>query len=506
MHNPNTILFVDNLPTNLDCGVRRPIGVDHTLVTSGRLAVIDFDDGQRWVQSLDRPGVLYYDREDRGRVWYDSLDGRKTAVLRDQDSEGLRLLREGVNTAPREEPQPQQYADAELVPIDLESGSEFRVDARDLHARLEIGKVFGAWIKDRIESAGFVENEDYSVCFPKSESKECGVAGKGRGGHNAVEYKLTLDTAKELAMLERTDIGRRVRKYFIRCEKELAKRPIATALDFSDPLTAARLYIEAEEGRRTALVLVDKQERELELKDVEIGEKDSRIDLLTSKVEAPVKCQTLTQFAKATEAVLGMTPPLLFRYLRDAGVLGSQEANGKNRTNVVLAPWNGKGLFQTVVHDIVRTVRDEENRPIGLHTVKFPTPKLTPDKLGADGKVEVAGGWSWLFRKISRDPRSALCRLIASEGGSEGRWAPLYGCRLLPVTTPEGLKTGDDHSVIRFLLPRKKDGGGAYVCRWTEAAYQQASGVTLEKALEALLEATPPGTKKALVKSALFDE
>lgn len=85
------------------------------------------------------------------------------------------------------------------------------VNARDLHAFLEVGKVFAAWMQDRIEQYGFVENQDF-VCFPILESK-------GRGGHNRKDYHLTLDMAKELAMVERNDKGKQARLYFIECER-----------------------------------------------------------------------------------------------------------------------------------------------------------------------------------------------------------------------------------------------------------------------------------------------
>lgn len=85
------------------------------------------------------------------------------------------------------------------------------VNARDLHAFLEVGKDFSTWIKERIEQYGFVKNQDF-VCSPIPGSK-------GRGGHNRRDYHLALDMAKELAMVERTEKGRQARRYFIECER-----------------------------------------------------------------------------------------------------------------------------------------------------------------------------------------------------------------------------------------------------------------------------------------------
>ena len=93
------------------------------------------------------------------------------------------------------------------------------VNARDLHAFLEVGKDFSTWIKGRIQQYGFVENQDF-VCFPILGSKNL----DGRGGHNRKDYHLTLDMAKELAMVERTPKGRQARRYFIECEKALHAR------------------------------------------------------------------------------------------------------------------------------------------------------------------------------------------------------------------------------------------------------------------------------------------
>ncbi|WMT47853.1 MAG: antA/AntB antirepressor family protein [Acidithiobacillus caldus] len=109
----------------------------------------------------------------------------------------------------------------ELVPVSRQviGGEEvFVVNARDLHRFLEVGKDFSTWIKDRIRKFGFVDGQDY-VCIESLSSPSLG-SSKARP-QRIVEYFLTLDMAKELAMVERTERGRQARRYFIACEKEL---------------------------------------------------------------------------------------------------------------------------------------------------------------------------------------------------------------------------------------------------------------------------------------------
>lgn len=93
------------------------------------------------------------------------------------------------------------------------------VNARDLHTFLGVGKRFASWITERIEEYGFVENQDYIAISQKRE------IGYGRGK----DYHLTLDTAKETAMVERNEKGRQIRRYFIECEKKLRNMQSAQA-------------------------------------------------------------------------------------------------------------------------------------------------------------------------------------------------------------------------------------------------------------------------------------
>lgn len=121
------------------------------------------------------------------------------------------------------------------------------VNARDLHGFLEVGKVFAAWVQERIVQYGFVENADFVVVSETGKNP--------LGGRPAIDYFLTIDMAKELSMVERNDKGKQARAYFIACEKKSKNlHP-----DFTDPLESARGWIEQYEGR----VLAEKTKAEI---------------------------------------------------------------------------------------------------------------------------------------------------------------------------------------------------------------------------------------------------
>ncbi|EEQ7665139.1 antA/AntB antirepressor family protein [Escherichia coli] len=103
----------------------------------------------------------------------------------------------------------------QLIPVfegTISNEPTLLVNARDLHGFLEVGKDFSNWIRARLNEYGFVENLDY-ILFSPNLAKTPGRRRK--------DYHLTLDTAKELAMVERNEKGRQIRRYFIECEKKL---------------------------------------------------------------------------------------------------------------------------------------------------------------------------------------------------------------------------------------------------------------------------------------------
>lgn len=102
----------------------------------------------------------------------------------------------------------------ELVPVitaDIGPRIVNAVNARDLHAYLQVGRDFSTWFKDRVEEYGFIEGEEYSPVLGNIPTGP----GKPR-----IDYFVTVSMAKELAMVERTDKGREVRRYFIACEEK----------------------------------------------------------------------------------------------------------------------------------------------------------------------------------------------------------------------------------------------------------------------------------------------
>ncbi len=103
----------------------------------------------------------------------------------------------------------------QLITINKDQNGTKTVNARDLHAFLEIGKDFSTWIKDRINKYDFIEGEDFTLTLPKTREQV------SHGGHNAKNYHISLDMAKELSMVERNTKGKEARKYFIACEKKM---------------------------------------------------------------------------------------------------------------------------------------------------------------------------------------------------------------------------------------------------------------------------------------------
>ncbi|KJR41911.1 anti-repressor protein [Candidatus Magnetoovum chiemensis] len=107
---------------------------------------------------------------------------------------------------------------ANLIPIQSFNATlKETVNARELWSFLESKQQFGNWIQNRIEEYGFSEGEDFQIILSKTAT----------GGRPAENYHITLNMAKELAMVERNEKGRQARQYFIECEEKLRNNALA---------------------------------------------------------------------------------------------------------------------------------------------------------------------------------------------------------------------------------------------------------------------------------------
>jgi len=82
------------------------------------------------------------------------------------------------------------------------------IDARTLYEKLEVKSRFADWIKSRLKD--FTENLDF---------KASKILESENTGFSKIEYTLTLETAKHIAMIERNDEGKKIRQYFIDFEE-----------------------------------------------------------------------------------------------------------------------------------------------------------------------------------------------------------------------------------------------------------------------------------------------
>ena len=101
-----------------------------------------------------------------------------------------------------------------LFSVDVKTDDPYPINARELKEFIGLTGDYTHWI-DRMISYGFIEGKDFKVLLVEKSEQT------GRGGSNKKEHKFTLDMAKEIAMIQRNNLGRLVRTYLIWAEKKL---------------------------------------------------------------------------------------------------------------------------------------------------------------------------------------------------------------------------------------------------------------------------------------------
>lgn len=96
---------------------------------------------------------------------------------------------------------------AELITINYDN-EQPTVLGRDLHEALEIKSKYADWFKNMC-AYGFEEGRDF-IAFSKNLEN----------GGRTIDHQLTIPMAKEICMIQRTDMGRQFRQYFIKVEEQ----------------------------------------------------------------------------------------------------------------------------------------------------------------------------------------------------------------------------------------------------------------------------------------------
>lgn len=97
----------------------------------------------------------------------------------------------------------------EIIKVETNENLEPIISGRELHEKLRVGTHYKDWIK-RMLDYGFTENQDYTpLIFEHPQNKQ-----------ETSDVLMKLDMAKEICMLQRNEIGKQFRKYFIQVEKE----------------------------------------------------------------------------------------------------------------------------------------------------------------------------------------------------------------------------------------------------------------------------------------------
>lgn len=151
-----------------------------------------------------------------------------------------------------------QNAIHQVVPIHqypINNEDQPTVDARELHFALKVGRDFSAWIQGRIRECGFKKGNDFEVY---SETGENPLGGRSRS-----EFRISLDMAKHLCMMERNDTGHKVRQGFIDYEKQTRQLIAHIPQLPANPMDILKLHYDA-------LVMHDTQIKALTTRTVQV--------------------------------------------------------------------------------------------------------------------------------------------------------------------------------------------------------------------------------------------
>lgn len=197
------------------------------------------------------------------------------------------------------------------------------VSARDLYDFLGLSpSQWSRWYQINIINEDFfIENIDYQTLDMMSN------------GNPTKDFAITLDMAKEMAMLTRTDKGKQARQYFIECEKKLRE---VYSLPQSFP-EALRLLADSKEKEEKALLELKSAQQKIESDEPKV--------VFAESVTGSSNSILIRQFAKdLCDEGFDIGQNRLFEWFRDKGYLSTKNEPYQNYVSM--------GLFEVVTRTI----------------------------------------------------------------------------------------------------------------------------------------------------------
>lgn len=152
-----------------------------------------------------------------------------------------------------------------LIPVyeDSFNGGIVKVTTgRELHKALKIKTPYTQWF-ERMKEYGFTENIDFV-----SLSQNC---EKPQGGRPEINHIITLDMAKHIAMIQRNEIGMRLREYFIRVEEKFRIG------QFMTPQSEDEIIIQSMQILQNRVVRLQLENQQLSKDVIVLGEKNQSL-------------------------------------------------------------------------------------------------------------------------------------------------------------------------------------------------------------------------------------
>lgn len=220
----------------------------------------------------------------------------------------------------------------ELITVNADT---MTVSARDLHKALEIEKRFSAWFETNAQ--GFVEGEDYRGVYLKVQCNQYG------GEQELQDYECSLDMAKHICLMSRTEKGKQCRQYLINLEKAWndPAQVMARALKVADQ-TIAQLSARAEQ---------------LEIENKEMQPKAIFADAVSAS-DTSILVRDLAKIIKQNGKEMG--EKRFYKWLREHGYIIKGSTQPTQRAMEM-------GLFEIVE----RTVQRADMPPIVTSTTKI---------------------------------------------------------------------------------------------------------------------------------------